>query len=109
MQVIIDYLSDLVLWLYAVVVAFFVTLFSMLADFVCWIFQEFLALVLYIADSIDLSFLPTGGFADAFNAMPEEVINIFFFLQVPYLLSLIISALFVRFLLQLIPFTRLGS
>lgn len=109
MQVIIDFLMQFVLWLYAIVVALFVTLSNVLYDFVCWIFEEVLTLVLYIIGTISVDIFPTDLMRSTFLSLPPEVLNVIFYLHLPYCVGLVLSSLFVRLMLQLVPFTRLGS
>jgi hypothetical protein len=93
-------------WLLELVQKIFDSLFTMLKDVFLWIFDQFLKLLAVLLGDIDLTGLESiPGISD----IPEGVLNMISMLGIPQDLGLIVAALIIRFTLQLIPFTRLGS
>lgn len=109
MQGIIDFFYGVVYWIYALVLACINTVFAMLQDLFSWVIDQLLALVVYVLGLIDFDFLSDGSFQEALDILPPEIWNIFWLLGLPYCLALVTVCIGVRMLLQLIPFTRLGS
>lgn len=109
MQGIINFFYGIVYWFFALVMAVINTIVAMLQDLLCWCFDQLLAVVVYILHLLNFTFLTDGTFQAALNALPATIWNIFFLLGLPYCMGLIIVSIGIRLLLQLIPFTRLGS
>lgn len=80
---------------------------DMLKEFFYWIFESVLDLALSISNGLGqtLSFNP----ADYFSAIPADVSNIIGLIGLGESIAMISVAIVIRFTLQIIPFTRLGS
>lgn len=84
------------------------TLFTMVKDALMFIFEQFMLLITFILDSM-------GDLFDALditqytNSIPPEVGWVMQQIGLGQALTMIISAITIRIMLQLIPFTRLGS
>jgi len=84
-----------------------ITLYNMLYDLLCYIVEQILTFVISMINSIDLSGIPT--LSSYLSHLPSEMINMIGLIRLPEALGIIVTALIIRFILQLIPFTRLGS
>lgn len=76
-------------------------------DGVCWVVESLLGLGVTAVGGMS-----TGVFTDAaqvFQLIPVEVLNILALLGVGQAIAIITAAILIRFVLQLIPFVRLGS
>lgn len=109
MQGIIDFFADFIHWLFALVLACITTVVSLLQDLVCWTLDQLMGVATYVLSLLDFGFLSSTTLHDAVAQLPPTVLNVFFLLGLPYCLALITGAMFIRLILQLIPFTRLGS
>ena len=91
-----DFLKSLVL-----------TIFDMLKDFLFFIIET----VINIAKPLLAGVIgaPQFSLANYFTSLPEQTINVIALTGLPECVLLIISAIVIRLILQLIPFTRLGS
>jgi hypothetical protein len=108
MQGLIDFLSSVLGWLLALAKAIVQTLFTMLEDLIAWVLHALFSIVEWLLDLFDFS-----GFSISVstlvNSIPPEILNVLWLLGIPHCLALISGAYLIRFCLQLIPFTRLGS
>lgn len=109
MQGLINFLSEFVNWIFALILAVVKTLVNMLQDMVLWVFDQLGHAVTFLLGLLDFDFMESTTFQDAVNNLPPQVLNVFYILGLPYCLGLIVSAIFIRLFMQLIPFTRLGS
>lgn len=95
-------------WVIAVVTAVFAALWLFGKDLACWILESVLKLVVYILNSTSINF-------DVFNpgtyiaSMPADLTNMLSLIGLPDAIAIIVAAIGIKVLLQLIPFTRLGS
>lgn len=80
---------------------------KLITDVICWCFDKFLGLAISILGSFDTSAL--GSWSSATGSLGSEILNICGALGVHYALGIILAAIVIRIMLQLIPFTRLGS
>ncbi|MGH9875011.1 MAG: DUF2523 family protein [Pyrinomonadaceae bacterium] len=92
-------------WLLSVIAEVFKSFWLMLTDSVCWLFEGLLGVATGALDAIDTPFDP----ATYYGLIPPEVGNMLGVIGVPQGISIIVSALVVRFVLQTIPFVRWGS
>ena len=83
------------------------TLWDMLADFFCLIFEMVFDFVLYILDGFFSMFASLNIIQ--YISFPSDVSNIIGLIGLGQCMSFVVTALTIRFLLQLIPFVRLGS
>lgn len=100
-------LAAVVGWFGKLFVAVFVAIWDLLSDLACWVFDGLLGIVVTAMAAIDLSEL-NGAFG-AWSQLPPELLNVMGLLGVGAASAIIVAAIGVRLLLQLIPFTRLGS
>ena len=96
-----------VAWFGALAVAVFVALWLVLKDAFSWLFEQVLTVALSAISDIDTTSLV--DLAQAAGALPASVINVLLLLGVDTAIVIITSAIAIRLVLQLIPFTRLGS
>lgn len=85
----------------------FTSFWTMITDFFLWVVDQVLTLVVSIVSAFDLTAITSK--ATAFGEIPSEVLNILGLLHFGECMVVIASAIGIRILLQLIPFTRLGS
>lgn len=108
LMAILSFISSVPAWILAVVLAVFVSMSDLGKDLLCWVLDEAFTLVEYVLNSIPADF---GQFdpTQYFAGLPPQLINAASYIHLPQALAIIVSALVVRFFLQLIPFVRLGS
>lgn len=95
-----------------VAVQVFKDLWEIIVDAICWPFDKALELVVTIiaeVGSMPAFATVTSGASSLQSSWPAEVANMLGLIGFWYALGIIGSALLIRFTLQLIPFTRLGS
>lgn len=100
-------ISLVVEWVGKLFVSVFVAAWDLLRDAACWVVDECLKLAVSAAGSLDVSGITTN--LSAWGELPGEVLNILALLGVGTAVSIIGAAIGIRLVLQLIPFTRLGS
>ncbi len=79
---------------------------DMLSDAFCFVIDKGLDIVKAGMDAVDVSAL--SGFADGVQ-LPSEIVNVMQLAGVGTATTIIVAAIGIRLVLQLIPFTRLGS
>lgn len=95
-------------WLGLLAVAMFAAFWLLGTDLGAWIFEQVLTIAIAALDSIPWN-------AEVFNpgsyisALPPEVTNIMGLLRLGECVAIIAAAVILKIILQLIPFTRLGS
>lgn len=109
MQGIINFFYQVVLWFFALVMAVINTFVAMLQDLVCWVVDQFLAVAVYVMGLFNFEFLGDTSVSEAFDQLPATLVNVLWVLGLPHALVLVTIAIGIRLLLQLVPFTRLGS
>lgn len=97
---------DVIKWFADMFVAIFVAAWDILRDIFAWLFEQLLDIAIAAANSLDLSSLDN---VTGWGELPSEIINIMGLLGIGTASSIILSAVVIRLVLQLIPFTRLGS
>lgn len=85
----------------------FISIWDLVKDFFYWIFDTMINLVVLAVESIDVSGITSQ--TGAFGSLPAEILNVAGLLHLGTCMTIIFSAITVRLILQLIPFTRLGS
>lgn len=100
-------LAAIVSWFGKLAVAVFQAGWDMLSDLVCWGFDGLLGIAVTAMNAVDLSGL-NGAFG-AWSQLPPELLNVMGLMGVGAASAIIVAAIGIRLLLQLIPFTRLGS
>lgn len=86
--------------------AVFEALWDMGYDFLCFIFEQLFATVVAIVGAIPA---PSVNFQSYLAGGPAETLNMMATIRIPEAVGIVITSLGIRFLLQLIPFVRLGS
>lgn len=79
----------------------------MIKDAASWLVDQLLGLVVGAANLLDVSGLTS--YVQEWGNVPAEVMNVLALLGIGTASAIIISAVGIRLVLQLIPFTRLGS
>jgi hypothetical protein len=80
----------------------------MLKDIFLWIVEQVMNAVNMVLPSVFALFAPVD-MSQYMTSIPPTVAWVFAAVGVPQCLSIILAAITIRLLLQLIPFTRLGS
>lgn len=94
-------------WWGQLFVAVFVALWDFIRDAACWPFEQIMKIATGAIEALDVSAL--NGLVTSAGTLPAELINIMGLLHVGTCISIITAAIGIRIVLQLIPFTRLGS
>ncbi|EJE52903.1 Protein of unknown function (DUF2523) [Acidovorax sp. CF316] len=87
--------------------AVFTALWDLLRDAVCWPFEQIMDIVVTAVSALDLSGL--SNYTGTWHTLPAELLNVLALIGVAEASAIIITAIGIRLILQLIPFTRLGS
>jgi hypothetical protein len=98
------YISGLVTYAISVITQAFQDLLTMLKDVFLWLLDKVLELI-----EVILGTLPAVDIPNFWGLLPIQAVNIAGLIGIGQAIGIIIAALIIRFLLQLIPFTRLGS
>lgn len=88
-------------------VAVFTALWDLASDLVCWTFDSALGLVVSIMSAFDFSALSSA--LGAWASLPVMTIEVLEAVGLTTAFGLVVTAIGIRIVLQLIPFTRLGS
>lgn len=94
-------------WFGKLFVAVFKAAWDMVTDVVCWALDGLLSVAVTMASALDLGGVTAS--LSAWGSIPGEVLNVLGLLGAGQAAAIIVSAIGVRLVLQLIPFTRLGS
>ena len=100
-------IAAVVQWFSDLFVAIFKALWDFIRDAVCWPFEQIMDIVISAVQALPLDNLATQS--TAWGSLPGEVLNVLGLLGVGTAVTIISAAIGVRLVLQLIPFTRLGS
>lgn len=97
---------DIIKWFSDIFVAIFKAIWDLATDMLAWLFEQIMDIVVAAVGAVDLggldSYNPQTGFT-------SEMLNIMGLLGVGEASGIIVVAIGIRLVLQLIPFTRLGS
>ncbi|MFZ3538232.1 DUF2523 domain-containing protein [Vibrio harveyi] len=104
MEWLVDLFNKLLEFLYQLLL----TLFDMLKDIFLWIVEQVMNAVNMVLPSVFALFSPVD-MSQYMTSIPPTVAWVFAAVGLPQCLSIILAAITIRLLLQLIPFTRLGS
>lgn len=94
-------------WFGQLFVSAFVALWDMGTDLFCWGFDGFLSIAVTAVNQIDVS--GVMGQVGYINAVPEQAVQMLGLIGAGEALGIVAAAIAIRFVLQLIPFVRLGS
>lgn len=100
-------LAAMLSWVGKLFVAVFVALWDLIRDAACWPFDQLTDILVSAVTAVDLSGFE--GYTSAWGDLPADLINVLGLLGVGHAAAIIMAAIGVRLVLQLIPFTRLGS
>lgn len=103
-----QFLIDFGNWLYEILYAMVATIGVMLYDLLLFIMSGFFALGRLALDGVALT-LNTLNLGSYMTFLSPEVKSWIIAIGIPEAIGMIITAITVRIILQLIPFTRLGS
>lgn len=101
-------IAAVIKWVGDLWVAIFVAAWDMVRDVFAWLFDQVLSVAVSAVNSLDTSALSNAA-AGGWGAIPADVSNILSLLGVGTAITIITAAIGIRLVLQLIPFTRLGS
>lgn len=104
---IIQRIIDSLKWFGDLAVAVFVAAWDFVRDAFVWPFEQLLTIVASAIESIDLSGIEP--LLSAAGPLPAEIVNILQLLGIGTITAIIAAAIGIRVVLQLVPFTRLGS
>lgn len=118
MQVVLNWLRSAWDWLKGVVEgaydyagkvlkAVFMAAWDFLQDAFSWVLDQLLGIAVSAANALDLSALQ--GHANDWSIMPAEIVNVMQLSGLAVAIPIVVAAIGIRLVLQLIPFTRLGS
>lgn len=102
------WLQSLLEWVVDLFKTAFKTAWAMLQDLVVWVLDSIFDLVIYMIEGLGLAF----DFLDVtqyITALPPEVANMLSLVGIPQAMFIIAAAIVAKLILQIIPFTRLGS
>ena len=102
------YLTQFQNWLLGILQSLFVGVWDLLTDLLIFLIDRLLELVVYGINGMGWDFSSFSPLT-YWNQLPADLISTLNLLGVPIALGMIVAALSVRFVLQLIPFVRLGS
>lgn len=94
-------------WFGELFVKVFESLWFILQDLVCWAFESVIRLVISILGAFDFSAM--ASYVGTWAELPPGVLEVLSAIGLSQALGIVISAIGIRLMLQLIPFTRLGS
>ncbi len=100
-------IAEIVAWFGKLFLGVFASLWFLVTDFFCWIFDKTTELAVSAVASVNVSGITTS--LSAWGQVPADVMNILSLLRLGEAITIISAAIVVRFTLQLIPFVRLGS
>ncbi|MCG6330885.1 DUF2523 domain-containing protein [Vibrio alginolyticus] len=104
MDWLVDLFNKLLVFLYQLLVS----LFNMLKDLFFWAVEQVMDMVNMLLSGVFALFSPVD-MSQYMTSIPPTVSWVMAAVGLPQCLSIILSAITVRLMLQLIPFTRLGS
>lgn len=100
-------LIQIVQWLIDLAKEVFSSAWDMVKDAFSWCFDQVLDVAISALGALDLSGL--NGYTASWGALPGEIVNVMGLLGAGQAAGIIAAAVVIRLILQLIPFTRLGS
>lgn len=100
-------ISAVVGWFADLFIAIFVAIWDVVKDAFSWLFEQVMKIAVDAISTIDLGGI--GGFSSSVGSIPADLMNILALLGVGRAITIITAAIGIRIVLQLIPFTRLGS
>lgn len=100
-------ISAVLTWVGQLFVKCWVAVWDAVRDAACWPFEQVMKIAVSAIGAIDLSGIQP--YVSMAGDLPAEIVNILGLLGVGTCAGIIAAAIGIRIVLQLIPFTRLGS
>ncbi|MGJ7569631.1 DUF2523 family protein [Variovorax sp. RB2P76] len=100
-------IAAVLVWVGQLFVKCWVAVWDLVRDAACWPFEQVMKIVVNAVGAIDLSGIQP--YTSMAGDLPGEIVNIMSLLGVGTCCAIIAAAIAIRLILQLIPFTRLGS
>lgn len=100
-------IAAVVSWIGELFVKCWEAVWDLVRDAACWPFEQVMKIVTAAIEEVDLSGITQ--YTSQAGDLPAEILNILGLLGAGTCIAIIGGAIVVRLLLQLIPFTRLGS
>ncbi|WPG38742.1 DUF2523 family protein [Variovorax sp. EBFNA2] len=100
-------LAAIVEWIGKLAVAVFTAAWDFIRDAACWPFEQVMEIVVSAVQAVDLT--PVTSSLQSWGTLPGEILNMLGLLGVGQAAAIIVASIGIRLVLQLIPFTRLGS
>lgn len=98
-------IAGLAKWFLAVFKQIFIDAWNIITDAFCWLFDSALGIAIGAVSAIEAPFNPQTYY----GMIPPDVVNMLGAIGITQALTIVVGALIIRFILQLIPFVRLGS
>jgi len=108
-QKLVDKLDQFIDWFFELFPRMFKAAFVLLQDFFLWCLEQVLALAKSAIDGITGLDTMAAEAARTWSMVPPDVITVLQSIGLGTALGIITAAIVIRLVLQLIPFTRLGS
>ncbi|GKT02283.1 DUF2523 domain-containing protein [Acidovorax sp. SUPP3434] len=108
-QKVVDKLDGFIDWIFELVPRFFKSLVIILQDFFLWSLEQVFGLVKALIDGITGMDEMVAKLAGIWAGVPPEVTLMMQTIGLGTAFGIIVAAIGIRLVLQLIPFTRLGS
>lgn len=106
-SMIIAKIAAVITWFSDLAVAVFKAAWDFVKDAFCWPFEQLLSIVVSALQALQFDSITQN--VGAWSSLPAEILNIMGLLGVGTACAIIAAAIAVRLIMQLIPFTRLGS
>ncbi len=100
-------IAAVLVWIGQLFVKCWVAVWDLVRDAACWPFEQVMKIAVAAVSALDLSAL--NGLVSSAGSLPAEILNILGLLHVGTCIAIITAAIAIRIVLQLVPFTRLGS
>ncbi|MDP9973676.1 hypothetical protein J2W39_004935 [Variovorax paradoxus] len=100
-------IAAVLVWIGQLFVKCWVAVWDLVRDAACWPFEQVMKIAVKAVSAIDLSGIQP--YTSMAGGLPGEIVNIMGLLGIGTCCAIIAAAIAIRLILQLIPFTRLGS
>lgn len=107
LSLLISKVAALASWFGALFVAVFAALWWLVTDAAVWVFDQVLSVAVSAVGSLDWS--AAEGWGAYWSMVPAEMWDVLSVIGLGTAFQIIAAAIAIRFALQIIPFTRLGS
>lgn len=104
-----DFFTNLFDFFKALILQIFIDFWTFVKDIFFWIFEQIFIFIEFILETLSVYTPDFPDISSYWSALGPDVSNILGLIGLGEALSIILSALTIRLIMQLIPFTRLGS